>query len=371
VVENTWQQPLGGATWPLTTAETNVSAKPNSPQITQIQTMLSDTGQVSKQTFAYDRYTNQTDVYEYDYGAATPLRRTHTDYVTTNTVGGMTYDYACSPSTTCSNATINKDVIHQRSLPKQVSIYDAAGVEQLRTTYEYDNYATDTNHAQLVDRFSITGLCTTYDAAGTCSNTNPPAYITRGNVTGTTKYLLTNGTITGSVSTYQQCDVAGNAVKSIDARGKTSTLDYADSFCNGSTCGGTYNSYTYAFATSAASPVPDSAGMYGSATALTTSTIYDFWSGLTYSTTDVNNNTTTLSYADALGNLDPLDRLKSVTRPDGGKTDFNYGDTVGNLYVQTLADLDATRRTEARQYFDGFGRSIRSFTWENQDAAKP
>jgi hypothetical protein len=42
---------------------------------------------VSKKTFAYDEYNNQTDVWEYDFGAGVPgplIRRTHTDYVTIN-----------------------------------------------------------------------------------------------------------------------------------------------------------------------------------------------------------------------------------------------------------------------------------------------
>lgn len=58
-------------------------------------------------------------------------------------------------------------------------------------------------------------------------------------------------------------------------------------------------------------------------------------------------------------------------RPDGSHTDYNYGDTIGSLYVQVLSDLDATRRTESKQFFDGLGRVTRSATYENFDTTHP
>ena len=104
------------------------------PHLIETNTTLSDTNQVTKQTFTYDQYGNRTDSYEYDYGAgvAGPLiRRTHADFLTINPVNGV--DYACDRSTTCGpNANI-ANVVHIRSLPTQTSIYDAGGVERSRT----------------------------------------------------------------------------------------------------------------------------------------------------------------------------------------------------------------------------------------------
>ncbi len=60
-------------------------ATPTDPQITQTNTTSSDTGQVSADVFAYDRYNNQTDDYEYDYGSGSPgalLRHTFKNYRT-------------------------------------------------------------------------------------------------------------------------------------------------------------------------------------------------------------------------------------------------------------------------------------------------
>lgn len=135
-------------------------APPNDARTTETVTTLADANLVSRQSFSYDQYNNQTDVYVYDYDAGAPgalLQRTHTDYVTTNTAGGVTYDYACDRSTTCSNASINANVIHLRNLTGQQWVSsDAAGSNKVSlTTYAYDQ-------SGLTDRYAITGLCTTY-----------------------------------------------------------------------------------------------------------------------------------------------------------------------------------------------------------------
>jgi hypothetical protein len=147
-------------------------APPNDTRKTEMITTLADTSLVSKQTFSYDQYNNPTDVYDYDYGAVgsgthgSLLRRTHTDYLTTNTVSGVTYDYACDRSTTCSNASINANVIHLRNRVSQqwVSSNAAESSKVSLASYAYDQ-------ASLTDRYGITGLCTTYPG-GTCTSTN-------------------------------------------------------------------------------------------------------------------------------------------------------------------------------------------------------
>ncbi|HEV3470192.1 MAG TPA: RHS repeat-associated core domain-containing protein [Pyrinomonadaceae bacterium] len=347
--EQTWQQPAAGQTWPLGQAEASATAKSNDPQVTQTLTTLADTNQVSKQTFAYDRYNNQTDVYEYDFGAGAAgalVRRTHTDFV----ISAAYVDADVSPAVGA----------HLRALPSQTWVSaEADGTPKLSlTVYEYDNYSgdpADARHEPLVARAGITGHETAVYST---------AFTRRGNVTGVTSYSDAAAQ-TGAATASAQYDVAGNVVKRIDARGNASSIGYADSFCNGAGCGGTSVANTYAFPTSQTSPVPDPAGAYGSSTALVISTRYDFRSGLVYSVTDANGQTTTFSYADA------LDRPTSEVRPDGGRTDVEYGDAVGNLYVRTLTDLDAARRTDSYQYFDGLGRPFRSMSYENQVAAEP
>ncbi|HZT59980.1 MAG TPA: hypothetical protein VFA21_15325, partial [Pyrinomonadaceae bacterium] len=345
-VESTWQQPVDGATWPLTQAEPNGSVRANNPQVTQVLTTLADTNQVSEQTFSYDQYGNRTDTYEYDYGAGAAgafVRRTHTDFVTTAAYVNADANQAVGASL--------------RSLPSQQWVSsDAAGNSKASlTTYAYDQYA-------LTDCPGITGHDTTYTTG----------FTTRGNVTSVTSYANAAGG-TGAVTSSSHYDIAGNVISSTDPNGNTSTVSFADSFCNdgGLRCNGTYTANTFALPASVTSPVPDPTGQYGSATALVASTIYDFYTGLTYSTTDANNKTTTLYYADSQGSPDPLDRLRAVVRPDGSRADYDYGDTVGNLYVHTLTDLDSSRRAESKQFFDGMGRAYRKAIYENYDTTKP
>ncbi len=355
-MDTTWQQPVDGATWPLTQPETNGAARANNPQVTQVLTTLADTSQVSGQTFSYDQYGNRTDAYEYDFGAAGSgttgafIRRTHTDYVTTAAYINATVDASAGASL--------------RGLPSQQWVStDTAGSNKVSlAVYNYDQYG-------LADCPNIVG----HDTAFTTG------FTTRGNVTSVTGYAdAASGT--GAVTSTSNYDIAGNVVSTTDPLGNTTTVSFADSFCNdnGVRCGEGYTPHTYALLASVTTPVPDAsttynytAGTFGSTSAFTTSTIYDYYTGLVYSTTDANGQTTTLSYKDAQGNLDPLDRLTSVVRPDGSRTDIDYGDTVGNIYVHSLADLDSARRTESYRYFDGLGRAVRSQQYENSDTSHP
>ena len=349
--EQTWAQRASIPWWTLGSD----LEPPNDPRVAQTVMTLADVtpNLVSKQTYAYDQYNNRTDAYEYDFGAGAAgalIRRTHTDYVTAAAYVGADADPAVGA--------------HLRSLPSLVWVSsDAAGSTKLsRTAYEYDNYsdaAADARHDPLVTYTAITGLDTANYPAG---------FTRRGNVTGVTSYADA-GAQTGAVTVSTMYDVAGNVLKTIDARGHLSSVGYGSSFCNGPGlgCGGSFTANTYAFQTSTASPVPDPAGTHGSSTALTTATKYDFWTGLVYSTTDPNGKVTAFEYDAA----DELDRPKAVVRPGGARTDFEYGDAVGNLYVRTLSDLDANRRLDSYQYFDRLGRPYRSMSHEKQDAAKP
>ena len=139
---------------------------PNDPRVSDTTFTLADVSPnlVSRHVFGYDDslpYNNQNDVKEYDFGSGAPgalVRETQTTYVTSST-----YTDALSGG-------------HIRSLPSQVSIYDAGGIERARTTYEYDNYGTDANHAALVDRGGISGLDSSFSTA----------YTGRGNATAST-----------------------------------------------------------------------------------------------------------------------------------------------------------------------------------------
>ncbi len=332
---------------------------PNNPRLIETVTTIEPSGAnlVSKatsidptdptgQTIGFDQFNNLTNVWEYDFGGAF-LRRTHTDYVTTSSY---------------INAHVDPTLgAHLRSLPSTQWISsDASGLNKVSLTqYEYDVYSNDARHKPLTNRSGITGLCLTLDAAGTCIKLSDSNYTVRGNVTGTTSYASASA-MTGPVTLSWQYDVAGNVTAHLDGLGKQATLGYADSFCNGSTCGGTFTPHTFAFATSTTSPIPDPTGLHASATAFTTTNVYDYWTGQVTSATDVNNATTNIEYND------DLDRTTAIIRPTGaGRTDYEYSDAIGNIFLRTRTDLDASRETDTYQYFDGLGRITETRIFES------
>ena len=329
-VENTWEQPVNGATWPLTQSETSTLVRANDPQITQSVTTLvaqnaSETDLTSKQTFAYDRYGNRTDVYEYDFGTSGPgsfMRRTHTDFLTTNSLNSIAYD-TVNPNTTSPSIAAT---IHQRGLPTRtwISSDSAGNNKEADTLFAYDDPA--------YPLFTY-GAFSGWDDPGTTARGNP-----------TTVHRWLNTPPSSYIDTSARFDQFGNLRYSWDGKGKLSQIEYSASF-------------NYGFPTKTITPVPDPNGQYGSTTSLETNTTYDLPTGLVLSVVDANNATTTFDYTD------PLNRLKRVTRPDGGKTNYTYGDTVNDLYVRTDTDQTATVAMYGYQYFDGLGRPVRSFTY--------
>jgi RHS repeat-associated protein len=329
---NVWQQGCTVSSWS--------SAIANNPRVVETDTTLADTNQVTKQTFSYDCFNNKTDTYEYDFGtgaAGALMRHTHTDYITatnyTNAVNGA----------------------HLRSLPSQVSVYDAVGVgvERARATFEYDNYTADSNHAALLPRTSISGL----DPAFTT------AYLARGNVTGTTPYLLTNGAVTGSISAYAQYDVAGNVVKSIDARGCATTSNFSDVFGapdgdarqNSSSIElNSVGQYSYAFVTSATNCLGQ-----------TTYSQFDYYLGRPVDAEDANG-----VVSSGYSENDPLDRPTKTIRNANqsssfkSQTLFTYEDA--NRTMTTTSDF-ATYGDGvlvSKVFYDGLGRTTEARQYE-------
>jgi RHS repeat-associated protein len=328
---------------------------PNDPRLVETVTTLMDTNQVTKQSSinpydsndkGFDQFNNQTDAWDYDYGNGTPgnlLRHTHTNFLS---------------ATNYTDALNGAGLL---SLPLQTSVYDAGGVERARTSFEYDNYNTDTNHATLqtyprpgFSELPISGL----DAAFNSSGNN----LTRGNVTATSHYLLdTNGSPIGSFGTYAQYDIAGNVSKAIDARGYATTLDYSDNF--GAPNGNAHlntsptelssqGQSSYAFPT-----------LVTNALGQTTYAQLDYYLGQTVDAQDANGIVSSAYFND------DLDRPKQVIRAVNGGADvksqttinyddlnhvvtttsdeYNYGD---NLLKSEMVYDNLGRTTEKRQY---------------------
>jgi RHS repeat-associated protein len=341
------------------TAPTSQFGPGNNPRITETDTTLEPGGanQTSRQTFSYDQYANKTDIYEYDYTGGL-LRHSHTDYLTTNGLNGIAYD-TVNPNTSSPNASVT---IHLRSLPVQQSIYDGGGVERARTRFEYDNYNADTNHAALqtyprpgFSELPISGL----DAAFNSSSNN----LTRGNVTGTTRYLLTNDLVTGSITSYSQYDVAGNVLKAIDARGYATTVDFSDRFGvpdgearsnAGSLDLNSAVQYGYAFPT-----------LITNALGHTAYAQFDYYTGKPVDGEDANGIVSS-GYCD-----DPLDRPTKVILganqgPDvKSQNIFSYDDT--NRVVTVTTDQNAfndDHPIKSQTVYDGLGRTTEKRQYE-------
>jgi YD repeat-containing protein len=331
-VVNTFQQRAAVSWW---TGSVDL-APANDPRLSETTNTLVDTNQVSKQTFSYDDtvpFNNRADVYEYDFGsgaAGSLVRRTHTDYLKTNPVNSTDY-------TTTS--------IHIRRLPTQVQVFDASGVEKARTTFEYDNYVSDGNHALLEPRSNISGL----DSGFTTS------YVTRGNLTRSTSWILSTGT---QLHSYNQFDVAGNVVKTIDARGYPTILEFADRYgapdteAQSNTAPSELGGQTsFAFATK----VTNAANHIAYAQ-------FDYYLGRPVNGEDANGVVASGSYNDS------LDRPTQIKRAIGtgaeNQSSFAYDDTNRVVTSTSDRDVNADNGLVSKVVYDGFGRTKETKQYE-------
>jgi len=330
--ETTWANRAPVSWWPG-----NGDEPPNDQRITETTTTLTDVtpNLVSRQTFGYDDsvpFNNRSDVYEYDFGSGAPgalIRRTHTDYLKINPVNSTDY------------TTTN---IHIRSLPTQTQVFDAAGVEKARTTFEYDNYGGG-NNPQLEPRPNISGFDASFDTL----------YATRGNLTRTTNWILSSST---PLHSYRQYDVAGNVVKGIDARGYATILEYADRYgapdteARGNTAPSELGGQTsYAFATK----VTNAAGHIAYAQ-------FDYYLGKPVNGEDPNGIVASGSYNDS------LDRPTQIKRAIGtgaeNQTTFVYDDVA--RIVTSSSDLtnNNDNMLVSKVVYDGLGRSKETRQYE-------
>lgn len=314
-------------------------APPNNPVLTET-TITLETNQIAKQTFAYDGNLNRTDVYDYDYGsgaAGSFLRRTHTDYLTTNPANNN-INY-----TTGNNYLLN--------LPSQtwVSSDSAGNNKGSLIKYEYDNYATDTYHAGLTSRNSVVG----FDSANFGTGNS-----VRGNVTAVTSYANASGTPSGEISVYSQYDVLGNAVKTIDGKGNATTIGYNDNFGspdNNSTTNsapGQLNGMnTFAFPTSTSNPLTWTAYMQ-----------FDYFMGSQVNTQDVNGLISKTIYNDLLDR--PTQTVAAIGTAHEMQTTIIYDDT--NRKVMSTSDLNALNDNllKKESLFDKLGRITENRIYE-------
>jgi RHS repeat-associated protein len=355
-VEQHWEQRTHSA-WAISAGYDDHNEPINDPRVYETITTLADVtpNKVTRETFTFDpdpsiKYNSLTDTYLYDYGSGSPgtqlLHHTHTDYLTYRTLNNGV-DYTGND-------------IHILNLPAQQSTFglNSSGqeVEKTRAIYEYDNYTTGANHATLLSYPLISGM----NAAFTSS------YQTRGNVTGTTQYLLnSSGVVTDSLSSYAQYDIAGNAVKAIDARGYSALIDYSDNFgvpdgeARANSIPTTLGSQvSYAFP----AKVTNALGhiIYAQ---------FDYNTGQTVNTEDVNGVVSSVNNCSGIDNCDQLDRPRLMIRDVGnlaGKssTVIDYDDA--NHVITSRSDLNNydDGLLKSQSVYDALGRTIETRSYE-------
>jgi len=322
-------------------------------RVYQVLSTDSVAGLTKASVMSYTSYNNVSSVSERDFTtngtvSSTELRHTDVSYVT-------------------SSSYTNRHLLH---LPSSVKVYPGgSSTPASRVDYSYDNYGS--SHANMTARDDIImhdpaydpfqptqencdWVCREYDYwwvncvdwQWECTYYNPYDSSTdyRGNVTAVTTYSDAPNA-SGSITRSMTYDIAGNVM--------TAQVDCCQQKVFTYSGGGTGQAHDYAYVTSVTLGNP-------SGTHLTTSTDYDYNTGLVGTVTDENNQPTTNYY-----NADSL-RLNYVTYPDGGRVSYTYSDSLSgdaasssHFYVETTTKLDgsggSTRYVSGRRYFDGRG----------------
>ena len=340
MIENTWVTPRQ-MTWsvfgqPSQTININARVELNKTTLTDVSPNL-----VAKTEYSYNQgqwanifFNVLTDTYRYDYGQGIPgafSSRSHNDYIS--------YD---------SGSYQNQPYIPL--LPSEAwTSSDVGGNNKVSLVrYEYDNYTTVTNHAPLVDRQSITG-----------HNSNcGTGYALRGNATKITRYASAQNQ-SGALSVYSQYDIAGNIIKSIDARGYATTFDFSDRF--GAPDGEARNDngaaeltgqYTFAFPT-----------LITNALGHTSYTQFDYYLGQAVDMEDANGVVSSVSYADMLDR--PTQVIRAANQSDvKSQTTFSYDDT--NRTITTSSDQNSYNDNVlvTKVLYDGLGRTVETRQYE-------
>jgi len=275
--------------------------------------------QTKSVTYRYDDantpYNNVSVMSETDFttdgSVGTVLRRTETTYVT-------------------SSSYLNRRLYQ---LPSQKRIYAGSSSAPIaRADYAYDQNS-------LTTRSAIVMFDPAFDpSSGSYVSTN--AY--RGNLTTITTYPDAS-TTANAITRGMTYDIAGNTI--------TAQLDCCQ-----------VRSFTYTSTYQYAYPSSETSGPSGGPQ-LTTSTSYDYNTGVVLTETDANTQTTGFTY-------EPVSlRVSQIDRPGGGQTIYDYSDALAtdstgrkHTLVTQSDKLDSTRYVASRNYFDGRGALTQVFS---------
>ena len=303
-----------------------------SPRPTRVEATNELSQMMATEYFYGSNYNQVTEVKNYGYGGTSLLHVTRTQYE-----NGANYT-----------------VRHIFNLPLVVEVFAADGTTRVsRTEYQYDGQplaATPdvVHHDQAFNPHAeeegfcfsgvdpndpdCTGNCVLSPSFPQCDGVCPEIFSCpyssttdyRGNLTQTTTFADAVN-LTGEVTKTRRYDTTGNLVTAGD-----------------SCCGQSRFNYTvdaqYAF------PLSETRGASTDPLAqITTSTTYDFNTGLILSVTDANGRSSQTTYSPA--SL----RLQTVTLPTGAHTDYSYDDAAMSVTETTYLESHPAHTTIAQQ----------------------
>ena len=149
------------------------------------------------------------------------------------------------------------------------------------------------------------------------------------------------------LATHAKFDQFGNQIEAVDAKGFVTTTVYDANY--------------QAFPVQVNSPAPDPGGTHGSNTRFTSSSTYDWTTGLPLTATDPNGLETRIEYADPLlrptrvGAYFNNQSVGSVT-----ETSYGAGTSEATRWVKVRSQIDNEKWSEAVSKYDGVGRTYLS-----------
>lgn len=278
---------------------------PNNPRVRETR-VTDDQGNVRRSTTSYTSFGLPSDVYEYDADAVTVLRRTHIDYNN-------------------DSAYLNRRIL---GLPDTQTVFNQSGGVVAKTSFEYDlgsQFLTDTSAAP-----------TNHDASY-----GPTFSLGRGNLCRVNRWDADDPQNNSKAVAVRQIGYfttgAPRFVK--DASGHGVTLNYTDSFSDGSA----RNTFAY--------PTTVSDAENFSSTA-----IFNYDMGVVISTRDPKGAEMQMEYNDPAGRLTKQQYVDTVLNQSGTYTIFEYPTSMREIRTRTLLDPGVV--TYSAQALDGMGRVI-------------
>jgi RHS repeat-associated protein len=319
--------------------------EPGSPALTSGKVFFYDT-QATGSKFTNSAYWlgNQTELYEYPFGAAPAI--------TTTTSGSLTYRqcYATAPANFLrrtrtdylQDANYLSPTTYLTSLVVQERIYGPGG-QLTQTDYSHDQAD------KVPDPYSSFTVAQTAFCGAS-------AKAERGNVNTISRLVkdLPGGGNPSTVTAAFWYDCAGNVTKHQLPKGNATEYFYADDFLSSPAELGTAKSF--AFLTRIKLPY-----------AFETTRKYDFYSGKPRQETDPNGLVTTFSHADSLNRLKEIVRGSGASGSIPAKTTVNYLDTPQTGAVATTVEVKkdqygADQRLVEQTGYDAFGRAVHAVT---------